>query len=59
MVTGPNKGSDVVILEKEFYEEKILKLIIDVNKFKKLNEDLTLTREGQLQPFLRKIKEKG
>ena len=59
MVTGPNKGSDVVILEKEFYEEKILKLILDVNKFKKLNEDLTLTREGQLQPFLRKIKEKG
>ena len=46
MVTGLNKGSDVVILEKEFYEEKILKLILDVNKFKKLNEDLTLTREG-------------
>ena len=59
MVTGPNKASDVVISEKEFHEEKILKLIIDVNKFKKLNEDLTLTREGQLQRFLRKIKEKG
>ena len=59
VITRPDKGSGVVILDKTFYEEKILELISDVNKFKKLNEDPTLTREGQLQRFLRKIKDKG
>ena len=59
MITRPDKGSGVVILDKTFYKEKILKLISDVNKFKKLNEDPTLTREEQLQLFLRIIKDKG
>ena len=40
-------------------EEKILKLISKVNKFKKVNQDPTRTREGQLQRFLRKVKDKG
>ena len=40
--------SGIVILDKTFSEKKILKLISDVNKFKELNEDPTLTREGQL-----------
>ena len=39
MITRPEKGSGVVILDKTFYEEKNLKLINNVNKFKKLNED--------------------
>ena len=30
-----------------------------MNKFKKLNKDPTVTREGQLQLFKRKIKDKG
>ena len=59
MITRPDKGSGVVILDKTFYEEKILKLISDVNKFKKLNEDPALTREEQQQLFLRIIKDKG
>ena len=59
VITRPDKGNGIVILDKTFYEEKILRLISDVNKFRKLNEDPTLTREGQLQRFLRKIKDKG
>ena len=59
MITRPDKGSGIVILDKTFYEEKILKLISDVNKLKKLNEDPTLTREGHLQHFPRKIKDKS
>ena len=59
VITRPDKGSCGVILDKAFYEEKILRLISDVNKFRKLNEDPTLTREGQLHHFLRKIKDKG
>ena len=58
VITRPGKGSGVVILDKIFYEEKISKLISDVDKFNKLNEDPTLIREGQLQLFLRKIKDK-
>ena len=59
MIIRPDKGSGVVILDKTFYEKKILKLIIDVTKFKELNEDPTFTREGLLQCFLRKVKDIG
>ena len=34
-------------------------LLRDNSKFKKLESDLTLRREGQLQRFLRKLKKKG
>ena len=59
MITRPDKGNDLVILDKTFYEENILKLISDANKFKKQNQDPKLTRGGQMQRFLRKIKDKG
>ena len=51
VITRPDKGSGVVIQDKTFYEEKILRLISSFYKFRKLNEDPTLTREGQLQRF--------
>ena len=59
VITRPNKRSGLVMLGKTFYAGKILKLISDVNEFKNPNEDPTLTREGQLQRFLRKVKDKG
>lgn len=34
-----------MIVDKRFNEEKISKRVSDVNEFKKLNGDLTLTRE--------------
>ena len=58
VITRPNKGNDLAIFDKTFYEENILKLISDANKFKKLNQDPKLTRGGQMQRFLRKIKDR-
>ena len=51
VITRPDKGSGVVILDKTFFEEKILRLISDVNKFRKLNEGPTLTREDNCNVF--------
>ena len=34
VITRSDKGSGIIILGETFYEEKILKLISDVNKFK-------------------------
>ena len=44
MITRSEKGSGIVISDKRFYKEKILKLISDVNKFKEIDEDPALTR---------------
>ena len=54
-----DKGSGVVILHRDIYDQKILEIINDTTKFKKLKDNPTLTREGQLQRFLRKIKDKN
>ena len=50
--TGP-KG------DRDIYDRKILEIINGTKKFKKLEDNPMLTREGQLQRFLRKIKEKN
>lgn len=54
VITRPDKESDIVILDKTFYEDKVSKLINNVNKFKSLNEDPTLTKEVQLNRFFQK-----
>ena len=54
VITRPDKESDIVILDKTFYEDKVSKLINNVNKFKTLNEDPTLTKEVQLNRFFQK-----
>lgn len=54
VITRPDKGSDIVILDKTFYEDKVSKLINNVNKFNSLNEDPTLTKEVQLNRFFQK-----
>ena len=58
VIVRPDKGSGVVILDRDIYDRKILEIINDSAKFKKLKDNPTLTREGQLQRFLRKIKTK-
>ena len=47
------------MLGRGIYDQKILEIINDTTKFKKLKDNPTLTREGQLQRFLRKIKDKN
>ena len=59
VIAGPDKGSGVVILDRDIYDQKFLEIINDMRKFKKLKDNPTLTREEQLQRFLRKIKDEN
>ncbi|XP_057308273.1 uncharacterized protein LOC130646150 [Hydractinia symbiolongicarpus] len=59
VILKPDKGNGIVILDRKDYEKGILDIILDTTKFKKLDEDPTLKREGQLQRFLRNLKKKG
>ena len=54
-----DRGSGAVILDRDICDRKILEIIYDTAKFKKLKNNPTLTREGQLQRFLKKIKNKN
>ena len=54
VITKPDKGNGVVILDRKLYDNAIQELISDTSKFEKLNEDPTLKREASLQRFLRK-----
>ena len=54
-----DKGSGVVILDRDIYDRKIFEIINDTAKFKKLKDNPKLTVEGESQSFLRKIKDKN
>ena len=58
VITKPDKGNGVVILDRKLYDKAIQELISDTSKFEKLNEDSTLKREASLR-FLRKLKQKN
>ena len=49
IILRPNKGNCVVVLDKVAYNNALSDLLSDDTKFKKLQSDLTLRREGQLQ----------
>ena len=57
MITKPNKGNGVLILDRKLYNNAIEEIISDTSKFEKLNEDPSFKREASLR-FLRKLKEK-
>ena len=59
VVTKPDKGNAVVILDQKLYDNAIEEIISESSKFEKLNEDPTLKREASLQRFLRKLKQKN
>ena len=59
IITKPDKGNGVVILDRKLYNNAIEEIISDTSKFEKLNEDPTLKREASLQRFLRKLKQKN
>ena len=59
MILRPDKGSDVVILNRKDYICDVNHIINDRIKFKLLTVDPTSLREGQLQRFLRKLKNEG
>ena len=58
VILRPDKGCGTVILEKERYVKKIYAIISDTSEFKKVSSDPTILREGQLQRFLRTLKNK-
>ena len=51
VIVTPDKRNGVVIPDRDIYDWKILEIINDTTKFKKLKDNPTLTREGQLQRF--------
>ena len=59
IITKPDKGNGVAILDQKLYDSAIKKIIIDTSKFEKLDESPTLKREASLQHFLRKLKQKN
>ena len=59
VITKPDKGNGVVILDRKLYDNAIQEIISDTSKFEKLNEDPTLKREASLQRLLRKLKQKN
>ena len=59
VITKPDKGNGVVILDQKLYNNAIEEVISDTSKFEKLNEDPTLKCEALLQRFSRKLKQKN
>ena len=55
----PHKVNGVVVMDREVYFKKMYELLDDDKKFKRLDTDPTILREGQLQRFLRKLKKKN
>ena len=63
IITRPDKGNGVVIMNRSDYHHKILRIINDTTKFAKrerlcgkTKKDITVFREGQLQTFLYSLK---
>ena len=59
VITRPDKGNGVVILDRKDYISQMLEIFNDRSKFKVLDSDPTIYREGQLQRRLLKLKKKG
>ena len=59
VITKPDKGNGVLILDRKLYNNAIEEILLDTSKFEKLNKEPTLKRETSLQRFLRKLKEKN
>ena len=56
IMTTPNKGNGVAILDRKLYNNPIQNIISDTSKFEMLDEGPTLKIEASRQLFLRKLK---
>ena len=56
LITKPDKGRGVVILDRNDYIQKLEQILSDNTKFKLLNKDPTGTRENSLTTLLRQMK---
>ena len=48
VITKPDEGNRVVILDRKLYNNAIQEIILDTSKFEKLSEDATLKCEASL-----------
>ena len=58
VIKKPDKGNEVVTLDRELYNSAILEIVSDTSKFQNLIENATFKREASLQHLLRKLKQK-
>ena len=59
VILWPDKGDGTVIMDRDIYIWKIFEIIKVCTKFKALSTDPTIIRKGQLQRFLRSMKDKN
>ncbi|XP_033104127.1 uncharacterized protein LOC117106794 [Anneissia japonica] len=59
VITKPDKGNGIIILDRSMYNACINNIIEDQTKFVKINTDPTLKQEGSLHRFLRSIHKTG
>ncbi|CAF4246335.1 unnamed protein product, partial [Rotaria sordida] len=59
IITRPDKGRGVVLMDKQDYVNKIYAILNDSSKFSSLSEDPTLARENSLKSLLRKLHGQG
>ena len=59
IITRPDKGNGIVILDRKDYIDMMHDIIKDSTKFKLLDNDMTLSRESKLKRFLLSLKKKG
>ena len=59
VMTRPDKGNGVVILNRKDYNDMMYELLSDTTKFKLIDKDVTISRESKLQRALLALKKKG
>ena len=59
VILQPDKGDGTVIMVRDVYIWKMFEIIKDRAKFKELTTDSIIIREGQLQRFLRSMKDRN
>ena len=58
VITKPDKGNGVVVIDGKLYNNTIEEITSDTSKFENRSEDPTWKGEASLQRFLRKMKQK-
>ena len=58
IITKPNKGNGVVILDRKLFDNATQKIISDTSKFEELDEQPIVELEGSIQRLLHKLKQK-
>ena len=59
VILRPDKGNGTATIDRDVYIQKIFEIIKDRTKFKELSTNPTIIKEGQLQRFLRSMKDKS